>query len=198
MSKQETSALVKSVLALDEYFSELDRLGSKINSLEMKSDFDFEHAERLMVRFAEVGQGVSDEVQALAARLNEARANAEAITAGVAERALLVKARKSNEQEKYEEYRLLGEKVRELSESMANLKPGEGGEVTDEIRAKMSERLAQFEDQLSPLIERAQNLRKEAQTAKIKHLEQSADSLSQVLLAIRSKLGSLNMPQHLN
>src|SRR4051794_28585430 len=108
MSKTELSPLVKSVLALDEYFIELERLGTKINSLDMKSDFDFEHAERLIARFAECGQGVSDEVQNLAQRLNEARTKAETITAGVAERAQLLGARKTSEQTKYEEYRSLG------------------------------------------------------------------------------------------
>jgi hypothetical protein len=195
MSIKNETPLVKAVLALDEHFAELDRLGAKINSLEMKSEFDFEHAERLMARFAECGQGVSDEVTALAQHLNDARARAEAMAAGVAERAALVKARKSNEQEKYEEYRQLGEKVRELSFAMAELKPEPGAEVNDETRAKMSARLAAFEDQLNPLIVRAQNLRNDARNSKIKLLEQNADSLTQTLQAIQQKLGTLNLPQ---
>jgi hypothetical protein len=197
-AKRDLSPLVKAAIALDEYFAELERLGGKLNSLEMKSEFDFEHAEKLMARFAECGQGVSDEVTNLAAHLNEARAKAEVIAGTVAKRAEMVRARKADQHSKFEEYRLIGEGVRELSVALADLKRPEGEKISDEDRAHINLRLSQFEDQLNPLIDRAQTLRKDAQVAKIKLLEQNADSLAQTLQAIRQRLNSLNLPQHLN
>jgi len=196
MSKdKDQTDLVKAVLALDEYFSELDRLGAKINSLEMKSEFDFEHAEKLMARFAECGQGVSDEVTKLAQHLSVARARAESVAAEVAKRAELVRSRKSSANDKFEEFRQLGEKVRELSEAMNELRRDESQPITDDDRTLITARLVAFEDQLGPLIVRAQALRQDARESKIKLLEQNADSLSQTLLAIQSKISSLNLPQ---
>ena len=196
MSKdKDQTDLVKAVLALDEYFSELDRLGANINSLEMKSEFDFEHAEKLMARFAECGQGVSDEVTKLAQHLSVARARAESVAAEVAKRAELVRSRKSSANDKFEEFRQLGEKVRELSEAMNELRRDESQPITDDDRTLITARLVAFEDQLGPLIVRAQALRQDARESKIKLLEQNADSLSQTLLAIQSKISSLNLPQ---
>ena len=53
------SPLVKSVMALDAHLNELERVGTKINSTDMTSDFDFDYIQKLMTRFAECGQGVS-------------------------------------------------------------------------------------------------------------------------------------------
>ena len=76
-TKKEFSPLVQTVMALDSYFAELDRLGGKINTMDLKTDFDFEHARRLMGRFAECGQGVSEEVTKLSNYLlTELRAKA--------------------------------------------------------------------------------------------------------------------------
>lgn len=53
------SPLVKSVLALDNYLAELERVGARINSTDMTSDFDVEYIQKLMTRFAECGQSIS-------------------------------------------------------------------------------------------------------------------------------------------
>jgi hypothetical protein len=65
------SLLVQSVLALDAHLSELERVGTKIQSTDMASDFDVDYVQKLMNRFAECGQGVSDEVANLSARLRK-------------------------------------------------------------------------------------------------------------------------------
>ena len=76
---KQDSPLVKSVLALDQYLSELERVGQKINSTDMTSDFDVDYIQKLMTRFSESAQGVSREVTNLSTHLNEARTRAEAI-----------------------------------------------------------------------------------------------------------------------
>lgn len=189
------SPMVQSVLALDEYFQELERLGNKINSLEMKSDFDFEHAQRLMSRFAECGQLVSNEVLNLSNSLADARARAEAMAQGVAQRAHLLSDRKTVEQQKMEEFRLLGEKVRELTAALTQFRRPAESELTDEDRMEISHGLSILEKQLEPLIDQAQNLKKEAQLSKMKILESNAEALSQTLQAVRQKLNSLNLPK---
>ena len=47
-TNQDQSPLVKAVLALDSHLTELERLGAKINTMDLKSEFDFAHAQRLM------------------------------------------------------------------------------------------------------------------------------------------------------
>lgn len=189
------SPMVQSVLALDEYFQELERLGNKINSLEMKSDFDFEHAQRLMNRFAECGQLVSNEVINLSNSIADARARAEGLAQGVAERAHLLNDRKTVEQQKMEEFRLLGEKVRELTAALTQFRRPADTELTDEDRQEITHGLSILEGQLEPLIDQAQNLKKEAQLSKMKILESNAEALSQTLQAVRQKLNSLNLPK---
>lgn len=182
------SALVRAVLALDTHFSDLIRLGAKIESLDMESNFDFEQAQRCMDHFAKAGQGVSEEVVAMSQALNEARGQAEAAAQMVAARAELLQSRKNEVNAKMQEFRELGEKVRDLTVSLADLKRPEGEIVTEEDRARLAQRLSIVQLQIHPLIEKAQSLKKEAQTSKMKVLEQSADSLGQSLGAISQKL----------
>ncbi len=189
---QNESALVKSVLALDNYLSELERVGTKISTMKMSSEFDLEHMRKLMGRFAECGQGVSVEVTGLSNHLNEARARAEAVAKVVAERADILNDRKSEQHEKLDQFRLLGEKVRALNTEMSNLRPPEGAEMSPEDRTKLSLSLVDFDAKLQPLIDEAQTMKKDAQEAKMKTLEQNADSLAQTLLSVRKKLRMLN------
>ncbi len=49
------SPLVQSVLALDSYLSELERVGTKINGTDMSADFDGEYIQKLITRFTECG-----------------------------------------------------------------------------------------------------------------------------------------------
>lgn len=192
-NKKEQSELVKSVLKLDAHFSDLERLGEKLNGMELKTEFDYEQAQRYLNLFAECGQGISDEIMNLSGRLNEARIRAEGVTKTVAEKAEQLNARKTEAQKKFDEFRALGEKVRAMSDAMAQLRKPEGEKLSAEDRAQLAMRLAEFENQLSPLIEQAQNLRKDAHDSKMKTLEQNADSLTQTLRAIRQKLGGLNL-----
>jgi hypothetical protein len=184
------SPLVQTVLALDNYFSELIRLGAKIETMELKSEFDFEQIERLINRFTECGQGVSDEVIQLSTSLNELRTKAEAAAQVVTARAESLHARKNEAQSKMDQLRALGEKVRVLTLSLNDLKKIDGDTATEEERFKISMRLSEFDLQLRPLIEEAQALKEEGQNSRIKVLEQSADSLRQSLLAISQKLGA--------
>jgi len=187
------SLLVQAVVALDAYFTELERLGNKINSFDMKTEFEFAQAQRLMARFAECGQGVSAEVMNLSNYLNEARIRADALAQGVANRAALLNSRKTDEQAKLEEFRLLGEKVRTIVNAMNTLKRPENSVLSEEDRQQLAVDLSIFEQQLSPLIEQAQNLRREAHQFRMKSLEQNADSLAQTLIAARTKISSIHL-----
>lgn len=184
------SPLVDSVLTLDGHLADLSRLGAKIEALEMQSDFDFEQAQKNIELFAKAGESVSTEIAVMAQALNEARNRAEAIAVMVAGKAEILHARKLDVQAKMEELRDLGESVKSLSVSLADMKKP-AVDVSVEEKAQWSMRLSEVELQIRPLIEKANSLRKEAQTARMKVLEQSADSLSQSLTAISQKLNAV-------
>src|SRR5579863_10417810 len=120
------SPLVQSVLALDNYLSELERVGSKINSTDLSSDFDIDFIQKLLSRFAECGQGVSEEVANLSTRLREAQARAETIAQGVTRQAELFNTRRKEQNEKMDEFRVLGERVRELTAAIAEFRRPQG------------------------------------------------------------------------
>jgi HPt (histidine-containing phosphotransfer) domain-containing protein len=184
------SPLVEAVLKLDNYLAEIVRLGAKIEEMELKSDFDFEQVQRLMTHFAECGQGVTDEVMSLSKHLNEARALAETAAQTVSARAELLQARQEEHQKRMDDFRSLGERVRELTMSLNDLKQPEGAVLSEQEQAKVSMRLGEFQLQLEPLINEARHLKTEARNSKMKTLEQGAQSLEQSLTAIGSRLES--------
>src|SRR6185503_9309621 len=109
------SPLVTSVLALQNHLSELERVGAKINSTDLTGDIDVEHIQKLMNRFAECGQGISLEVHNFSLHLQDAQARAESVAQEVSRQAEVFKIRRAEQNEKLEQFRLLGERVREIN-----------------------------------------------------------------------------------
>lgn len=189
---KDASPLVQSVIALDAHFSELERVGSKLNEMALKSESQFEMARKLLGIFAQTGQDMTEEVRRLAIQLQEVQARASAISERVGERAELIALRNDDQQMKMEQFRQLGEKVREFNNQVSQLRQPEGVELTDDDKRKIAERLKEFDSQLDPLIDEACGLRKYAAESKMKSLEQNADSLAQTLQSVRSKIRSLS------
>ena len=201
MSKADKSKspLVEAVLALDEQFAELDRVGEKIVEAPMKSESDIDQMRKLLTRFAEYGQSISDNVTKLAQNLAEARARAEIIATAVAKRADELNGVNNSQQEVWNRFRALNEKVQGLNQAISALRRPEGGEFTEEDRKMLAESLGQFDSQFDPLIEESQNIRQEARVLNIKTLESNADSLAQTLQSVRQKIRVLNtQPSPLN
>ncbi|OLC28792.1 MAG: hypothetical protein AUH28_18715 [Acidobacteria bacterium 13_1_40CM_56_16] len=185
------SPLVQSVLALDSYLSELERVGAKINGTDMSADFDGEYIQKLITRFTECGKGISEEVTNLSTQLREAQARAEAVAQGVSRQAELFNIRRNERNEKLEEFRVLGEKVRELTAAIGRFRPARGDRLTNEDRARLTSNVPGFEAQVAGLIGGLQNLQKSARDSRMKALEKNAESLAQTLQAVRKKLHEL-------
>ena len=171
------SPLVKSVLALDAYLTDLERIGAKITATDMAADFDLDYVQKLMNRFAESGQGVADEVTNLSTQLREAQSRAEAVAQEVLRQAELLNVRSNELNAKLEEFRILGGRVRDLN-----------AQIRDARGAELASHLPAFEAQLTGLIEELQNLQKSAKNSRMKTLEKNAESLVQTLQAMRTKL----------
>lgn len=192
---KDLSPLVQSVLTLDERFAEMDRLSARIDEIELKSDFDFSQARKLMARFAECANSIQGDVVELSAQLNNSRTQAEAAAALVSAKAEVLQSRQSDEDVKMEAFRTLAAKVNVLGQAMKDLKKPEGETLTEEERATLAIRLNELDQELQPLIEEARLLKKEAQASKMKTLEQNAESLSQSLTAVSQKLNSFSTQQ---
>jgi chromosome segregation ATPase len=186
------SPLVRSVHALDYYLTELERVGTKINSTDMTSAFDIEYVQKLMTRFAECGQRVSEELTNLSTQLHEARQRAEAVAQGVSAQAQLLTRRRNEQNEELEKFRILGEKVRDLNAAISQFRIPRTDDLTAEDRAKLTSNIPAFEAQLAVLIEELQDLQKSARNSRIKALEKNAESLAQTLQAVRKKLRDLS------
>ena len=185
---KQDSPLVKSVVALDNYLTELERVGTKINTTDMTSDFDIEYVQKLMARFTECGQGISEEVTNFSTQLREAQARAEGVAQGVSKQAELLKIRRNKQDEKLEEFRILGEKVRDLNTVI--------GRFRDD-RAKLRSNIPAVETQLGGLIEELQKLKTSARDSRMKALEKNAESLVQSLQAARKKLSDMSAYERL-
>ncbi len=188
---KQDSPLVQSVLALDNFLTELERVGARIDSVDMTSDFDVEFVQKLLARFAECGQQVSGEVTNLSGQLQEARARAEAVALAVSRQAELFNIRRNEQDEKLEEFRILGEKVRELNAMISQFRRPQGDALTGEDRARLTANIPGFEAQLSILIDELESLRQSARNSQMKALEKNAESLVQMLQAVRQKLPDL-------
>ena len=182
------SPLVKSVLALDEFLTELERVGTKITSIDLTSDFDVEYVQKLMTRFAECGQGITKEVSELSAQLYAAQAQAGTIAQDVSKQAEVFRARAAEQNEKLEQFRILGEKVRELNTVISRFRPAQGADVTEKDRAEMISSIPAIDAELAALISELQTLRESARNSKMKALEKSVESLAQSLQAARERL----------
>ena len=171
------SPLVQSVLALDHQLTELERIGGKINSTDMTADVDVDFVQKLMTRFAECGRSISEEVSNLSTHLQQAQSRAEAVAQVVSKQAELFKARRDEQMEKLEQFRALGEKVRELTETTGGLRN------RSDIPA--------FDAQLAVFIEKLEKLRESARSSRMKALEKNTQSLVQRLQSVRKKLSEL-------
>ena len=184
------SALVDAVISLDTYLAEISRLGAKIESLNFNLDADCEQAERLLTRFAECGESVAAEVARLSSALTAARAQADLASQTVAIRAEELKARKGDAGLLMDQFRSLGEKVRDLTVSLQDFKPLEGEEPSLEERHQMTMKLASLDALLQPLIQEARDLKTRAHAAKMKLVEQGSDAIAQSLGALARRLST--------
>jgi chromosome segregation ATPase len=180
------SPLVAAVHALQDHLTELERVGQKINATNLAGEIDFEHIQKLLNRFADCGEHISLEMTKLATHLQEAQARAQVVAQGVSHQAEAFNDRKNEQSEKLEQFRLLGERVRDLNAAIGKFSRPQG--LTDEERSELTASIPAFEGQLSALIEELQVLRTSARSSGMKILAKSAESLGQSLQALHTRL----------
>jgi uncharacterized protein YoxC len=185
------SPLVLALLTLDEHFSELNRLATRVEEIDLKSNFDFEQSERLITRFAEAGQAISEDIVHFVKVLNETREQAELAAQKVSAKAEILKGRKEDIQSKMARFQILSDKVGDLNQSLMQFQRPAGEALTPNEITEMKTRLTEIAQQLQPLIEEAQVLKNIGYDSKLKALEQNAESLRQSLIAVSVKISGM-------
>ena len=188
---KDQSPLVQSVCSLDDHFSNLERLGQKIDEMKLNSESDMQQVSRLMLHFSEHGEGIAKDIAELSHQLQDARLRAEAVAQIVATKAAELQKRKDTEQMKMQSLRDLTDKVNLLNQSFREIRSPAGAEISEEDRQLMIGKVAELERQLQPLVKEAQILRTEAHELKLKALEQQASSLTQTLINASEKLAAV-------
>jgi chromosome segregation ATPase len=190
------SSFAEAALKLDSDFADLERLSGQLERLDLNSDSGLERAKEILSEFGECGSQIGDGVQKLAKELDEARIRAEKAAASVAVRAEQVQERQNAHDRLSEKFNHLTEMVRKVSAVIAELKKAEGEKMSAEEKVMITQRLPEFESQLSVLVDEAQKLKNEAQDANMKTLVRNADSLAQTLLSAKRKISSLTPTLH--
>jgi len=185
------SPLVLAVLTLDAHFADLKRLSDRIDSIDLKSNFDFEQSERLINHFAETGQAISTDIAHFVNVLNETRAEAELAAQKVSVRADQLKIRKDDIQEKMARFHALSEKVVQLNQSLMEFKRPAGEALAEQDREQLKNRLSEIAGQLTGLVEEAEHLKDIGHDSKIKVLEQNAEAMRQSLIAVSKKINGM-------
>ena len=99
---KDPSPLVQSVVALDGFFNELQRIGTKLNETKLKTDTDFEQARKLLALFSERGEDLTDQLRKLSVHLQEVQTRASALADRVQEKADCIQDRDAVSRQKYQ------------------------------------------------------------------------------------------------
>jgi hypothetical protein len=164
--------LGRSALGLESDFKEMDRLSAALMKFPSGEETNLEHAQKLLEKFGEVGLRIANELQALAAALDDGRLRAEAATHEVAKSAAFIQKRSQQRAEIAGRFQALGKRVQGVSVSLVEL--GQNSEQ-DAEKAKL---LTQLQEQLASLANEAITIKEEARDARFKELERQAETMA--------------------
>lgn len=191
LNPKNLSPFALSALALDEEFSQLERLSGELDRLPIDTDNGLERGRLLLTRFSECGQRVGENIQVLAKELTEAQVRAQAAAQTVSARADLIQARQQEANVLSERFKTLGEKVRKVTETVGQLKVTGKAELAGEEKALLSQHLPELDSRLGTLVDEANLIKIAAKATQLKSLERDADAMAQSIQSVRRKLGSL-------
>ncbi|MBI3928997.1 MAG: hypothetical protein HY319_25870 [Armatimonadetes bacterium] len=175
-NKPAMTPFAQAALALDESFSELERLAESIRRLEVDSDSTIDRARLLLTRFGKCSEQLGASLQSLGQALDERRAAAENAIREVSARVPAIQERFQQAEQNLERFRLLGLKVREVIESATRESRGGGAG------------LAALAEDVHALTREAESIEAQARAAGLRNLEKNAMSLRQTLRSVAEKV----------
>ncbi len=163
-------------------------MSKRIENLEIRGDSDYEQLHDFLSRYAQSAESIATHVASFSQALIEARTLAETSAQMVSGKAELLQAHHDERQKKLQAFQILNAKVSELTNTIKDLNQETSATMSDSDRQKITNRLASFATQLAPLIGEAQNIREQAQAAKMTALEKEANSLRLSLVEVNNRL----------
>jgi chromosome segregation ATPase len=178
-------------MQLDAAFVEFERLARELEQLDIASDTGFDRARSLLSEVDGCRQKLESSMQAMAAELDAARGHSEKAAQAILGRALQVQDRQRDSEALLQRFQQLGGMVKQISDSVRELNVQPPGKMSPKEQAELDERLPQFDEQMSALVDAARKLMDDARAANLKTLERNADTLRQSLQAARHRLNIL-------
>lgn len=174
-------------IALDVALQDYDRLAADLGRADVQSDKGLARAQEVLERVEASRTELANQMQSFAGRLQQARTRCDEVEAIVAEKTGQVNDRVQFADALFRRLKMLGEMVHAITQSLATLKgPGEEA-VSNEEKGAMLNRLPEFNEKISVLIEEAKRLTSEARQANLKTLEQNSDTIRQTLQSAQNK-----------
>jgi len=187
---KDVGPLSQAAVSLETDFKEVERLSSALSEATQSKVINFDHAQKLLTKFSEVGLRLGEEIQTLAKALDEGRQRAEAATRDVAKSAAILQQRQDERNALSERFQALGKRVQEVTASLAPF-GHKNGNPADKTETHLPAHLPELEQQLGSLAEDAEKLKEEARAAQFKELEREAGAMGQGLRATRQKIQKL-------
>lgn len=190
--KKELSVFAQAAMALDADFTTLAVTSAELERLDIQSDAGLKRGKILLARFAECGQRVGANIQALSGALNQAQADASGAAKIVSDKAAAIQERQQHEDSLLHRFNFLNETLRKFNEAVTKLRDlskGEGG--TGGEGAFIAEHVPGLSAKLGELVEEVGKIEADAKAANMKTLQKDANSLGQSMQSMRRKLESL-------
>lgn len=189
LSLETLSAFGRLAVQLDGDFSEMARLNEQMERLDIDSDSGLEHAVKLLGRFAQHGQNISENMKQFATSLQEARDRAEGAAKRVAERARQIEARTLRQNQIREKLKQVEEKVKAANSHLTGFRQQSKTEFSDE-KAQILSQLERLNSEMVRFIAETQAIKEEAGQAKFKRIERDAQAIIDTLQSARRKINS--------
>jgi chromosome segregation ATPase len=182
------SSFGRLAVTLDTHFSELARLSTQIERLDVDSDGDLAHAIKLLNEFTTRAKTMTGDMQQFSQSLQETQARSEAATQRVADRARLIQERSERQQEIQDKLAQVKQAVKTVNSNLANFRKQSQGEFSEEEKRRIESEFEQVHAHLSRFVANAQQVREAAKEAKFKNLERDAQILIDTLESSRRKI----------
>ncbi len=187
MTSKHMTAFGQAALTLDQEFMELERLAEKLERLSLQTEQGPRRAAEVIQEAVASHNRLVKGMMQMATCLEEVRLKSEKAMTVVAEKANALQQHQKEAERLSVRFQALGEMVREVSSSVAqiNTNPSQFSPEEQEAFARI---LTEFNEKMNILVQEACQLQEDARAANIKIIESSADSLRQSLELARRRL----------
>jgi len=182
--KKERSAFAQSAVVLDQDFELLSQLGEQLENAELETEYGFNLAKKLLLKYSECGERVGSEIQVLAKELEAARVRAEKSASLVSARSIEIQKRHEEMEQIFSRFHSLGEMVRKVTETVSELSAGD--------KAALGAHIPEIQSKLKILSDEATQIQNEADQANMKTLKKDATALGQMLSSVSSRLKNIS------